>query len=216
MPTDCRRLDDRDPSSHTRSERLDGPGSTPNSHNGDATAGRLVYVMGPSGAGKDTLIAFARARTDPARFVFAHRYITRSASAGGENHIALSVSEFAARRAAGLFALTWESHGFSYGLGVEIELWLSCGKIVVMSGARIAWTQAGQRYPDARCVFIDAPPALRMARLLARGREEEGAIKERILREVPLPDDKRIFRLDNSGSVNEAGSALLSFLEGAI
>ena len=80
--------------------------------------GRLIAVMGPSGAGKDALIAYARAKSDPAQVIVAHRYITRPAGAGGENHVALSAAEFAARRAAGLFALAWESHGLAYGVGV--------------------------------------------------------------------------------------------------
>src|ERR1700730_6969832 len=89
-----------------------------------AMRGRLVAVMGPSGAGKDALIAYVRPRVDPARIVFGHRYITRPADAGGENHVALSPAEFAARRAAGLFALAWESHGLGYGIDGEVALLL--------------------------------------------------------------------------------------------
>lgn len=180
------------------------------------TPGRLVYVMGPSGAGKDTLITYARARVEPARVVFSHRYITRPATVGGENHIALSDSEFVARRAAKLFALVWEGHGFAYALGAEIELWLACGLVVVASGARLGWTQVAKRYPHTRGVLIDAPPALRLARLLERGREQKAAVRERIRREVFLPDDERIVRLDNSGPVSEAGETLVRIIEGEL
>jgi ribose 1,5-bisphosphokinase len=81
----------------------------------------LIYVMGPSGCGKDSLLRYARARLagDPA-VVFAHRYITRAAAAGGENHVELTPAEFATRLRKHLFALTWESHGHAYGVGIEI------------------------------------------------------------------------------------------------
>ncbi|HEY3597757.1 MAG TPA: phosphonate metabolism protein/1,5-bisphosphokinase (PRPP-forming) PhnN, partial [Paraburkholderia sp.] len=82
--------------------------------------GRLIYVMGPSGAGKDTLLHFARDHVAGAPVVFAHRYITRS-TGSGENHIALSIDEFEARSALGLFALEWSSHALRYGIGIELD-----------------------------------------------------------------------------------------------
>lgn len=176
----------------------------------------LVYVMGPSGAGKDTLIAYARSRVDPARIVFAHRYITRPADGSGENHVALSAAEFAARRAAGLFALSWESHGFAYALGAELDLWRERGAIVVASGARGAWPQAVQRYPDALGVLVDAPAEIRAQRLAARSREDEAAIRGRLLREVPLSEQaERVLRLHNSGPIARAGDAFVRLLVAA-
>src|SRR5690349_12136372 len=69
----------------------------------------LVYVMGPSGAGKDTLLRYAREQLASEPVAFAHRYITRPATAGDENHVALSVPEFRARKQHGLFAMDWEA-----------------------------------------------------------------------------------------------------------
>lgn len=175
-------------------------------------AGRLVAVMGPSGAGKDTLIAYARARSDPARVLFAHRYVTRPAEAGGENHVALGAAEFAARQKAGLFALSWESHGFSYGIGSELDLWLGRDFTVVANIARAAWNDAARRYPGLLGVLVTAAPEVRAQRLAARGREDEGAIAERLKREVDLPADAAIHRLDNSGELATAGAALLRLI----
>jgi ribose 1,5-bisphosphokinase len=175
-------------------------------------AGRLLCIMGPSGAGKDTLIAYARARSDPARVLFAHRYITRPAEAGGENHVALTAAEFAARRAAGLFALAWESHGLAYGIGSELDLWLNGGFTVVANIARAAWGEAALRYPGLVGVLITAAPAVLAERLAARGRESAEAIAERLTRDVPLPDDAAIQRIDNSGALDVAGAALLRLI----
>jgi ribose 1,5-bisphosphokinase len=178
-------------------------------------AGRLVAIMGPSGAGKDTLIAYARATCDPARVLFAHRYITRLAGSGGENHVALSVAEFAARHKAGLFALSWESHGLSYGLGSELDLWLAGGFTVVANIARAAWGDAARRYPGLIGVLVTAAPAVLAQRLAARGREDETAIAERLARDVALPADPAIHSLDNSGEISIAGEALRRLIAGA-
>ena len=87
-------------------------------------AGALVYVMGPSGAGKDSVLERARALLSAdLPIAFAHRYITRPADVGGENHVALSRAEFALRRAHGLFAFHWHAHGNDYGIGQEIHAW---------------------------------------------------------------------------------------------
>jgi ribose 1,5-bisphosphokinase len=177
--------------------------------------GRLVHVMGPSGAGKDTLIDYARARVDPMAVVFAHRFITRPPEAGGENHIALSEAEFTARREAGLFALTWQSHGFWYGIGAEIDLWLDRGFVVVVSGSRAAWQLAKARYPNLLGLLIDAPAEIRAARLVSRKREDERAIRARLEREISLPLEG-LHRLSNDGPIAAAGEQLVKFLREAV
>ncbi|MBV8262011.1 MAG: phosphonate metabolism protein/1,5-bisphosphokinase (PRPP-forming) PhnN, partial [Paraburkholderia sp.] len=100
--------------------------------------GGLIYVMGPSGAGKDTLLRYARGRLARESVVFAHRYITRedSGGGGGENHIALTEAEFETRSQRGLFALQWRSHALRYGVGVEIDQWMALGCTVVVNGSR--------------------------------------------------------------------------------
>jgi ribose 1,5-bisphosphokinase len=180
-----------------------------------AMRGRLVAVMGPSGAGKDALIGYVRPRVDPACIIFGHRYITRPADAGGENHVSLSPAEFAARRAAGLFALTWESHGLGYGIGGEVELWLGRGLVVVVNIARAAWSDAAARYPGLTGVLVTAAPEILAHRLAARGREGQAAILERLARDVPLPDHPALHRLDNSGDLAVAGEAFLRFVTGS-
>src|SRR4029077_5712841 len=79
--------------------------------------GTLILVVGPSGAGKDSIIAGAAdySRGNP-RIVFARRVITRPVAAGGENHCPVSRTEFAEWREAGRLMLHWQAHGFDYGL----------------------------------------------------------------------------------------------------
>ena len=61
------------------------------------TAGRLVYCMGPSGAGKDSLLDWLRAHLPtPCPVHWAQRTISRSAMPGGEAHESVSPETFVA------------------------------------------------------------------------------------------------------------------------
>ena len=178
------------------------------------TTGRLVYVLGPSGAGKDTLIDIARRSLDGgAPVVFAHRYITRPADAGGEVHVPLSPAEFTLRERRGLFALAWHSHGLAYGIGREIDLWLAAGLTVVVNGSRGYLPQAAERYPDLVPVVIGvALPELRR-RLIARGRGTAGAIEGRLDRAAAFTvDHHNRVTLDNSAAPETAGARLTALL----
>ena len=43
--------------------------------------GKLIWLMGPSGSGKDSLLEVLRQQAHP-QLLVAHRYITRPANAG--------------------------------------------------------------------------------------------------------------------------------------
>ncbi|WP_434628373.1 phosphonate metabolism protein/1,5-bisphosphokinase (PRPP-forming) PhnN [Chromobacterium sp. CV08] len=174
-------------------------------------SGTLWYVMGPSGAGKDSLLAYARQRL-PGGVMFAHRYITRPADAGGENHVALRTEEFDAREAGGCFALAWRRHGLAYGLGVEAEWWLGQGMDVVVNGSRSSLPLAMARFPTLRPLWITASPETLAARLAGRGRESADEIARR-LREAggfSPPDGCEV--LWNDGELEKAGERLLDLL----
>jgi ribose 1,5-bisphosphokinase len=174
----------------------------------------LFYVIGASGVGKDSLLNYARARAGvDIPVLFAHRYITRPAKAGGENHVALSRTEFACMKSLGLFALSWESHGLCYGLGLEIDEWLARGAHVVMNGSRAHLGEASRRYPDLCVILIEASPEVLRARLEARGRESKEEIAERIARATAFEvDHPNLIRLRNDGELAEAGDRLLAVL----
>jgi phosphonate metabolism protein PhnN/1,5-bisphosphokinase (PRPP-forming) len=174
----------------------------------------LVAVVGPSGAGKDTLMAGARARLGPAdpRFRFVRRSITRPASAGGEGHEALDRNAFLRRRDSGGFALWWEAHGLLYGIPRDIEADLAAGRCVVANLSRGALAEADALYP-LLVLEITAPPEVLAARLAERGREDPDAIAERLAREAPVPSSLRVRRVVNVGppenGVAQVAAALL-------
>lgn len=175
----------------------------------------LYYVIGPSGAGKDSVLNWLRANVPPnAPLVFAHRYVTRAADAGGENHVALSEREFVLRRDAGLFCLHWESHGLHYGLGLELLAWMERGFAVVMNGSREYLAQASARLPSLVPVSITVHPDILRARLLARGRETADQIEARLERARAFSvRHPRLFALENNGLLEQAGEHLLARIE---
>lgn len=182
---------------------------------------RLIYVVGPSGSGKDSLLRYAREKlADDPGVVFAHRYITRAADAGGENHVALTPAEFASRQRNRLFALAWESHGHAYGIGIEINQWLAKGATVVVNGSREYLGEAGRRFPELLAVRIEVPTEVLRERLLARGREDMASVEQRLERHrrmqaadqqtTQAPCARHV--ITNDGPLERAGEALVALL----
>jgi ribose 1,5-bisphosphokinase len=174
----------------------------------------LFYVIGASGAGKDTLINYARTRINGSQpVIFAHRYITRPRFIGNENHISLSDEEFKSRLNANLFALHWESHGYLYGIGCELDTWLENGFHVVINGSRAYLPIAKKIYPDMKAILIDAAVGIINQRLSNRGREASMEIENRIVHNAEISVDlSDCIKIQNDGMVEEAGEELLGIL----
>jgi ribose 1,5-bisphosphokinase len=176
--------------------------------------GPLVYVMGPSGAGKDSVLDRARGMLSVETPVaFAHRYITRPADVGGENHVALSRAEFALRRAHGLFAFHWQAHGNDYGIGREIDAWRAAGLTVVVSGSREHYEKVAGSDPKLHPVLITAALDKLQARLTARGRETAAAAASRLARsDAYTVSDARLVTIVNDGALDAAAEAFVRLL----
>jgi len=172
--------------------------------------GLLVLVVGPSGSGKDTLLAGAAARlaADP-RFAFTRRWVTRPAA--GEDHETVDVPGFLARLSAGEFALHWEAHGLLYGIPAAALAPMEQGGIVVANVSRSIILEAAKRHPVA-VIEITAPESLRALRLADRAREKPEAIGERLSRQVTPPAGIRLHRIVNDGTIDEGVIALADLL----
>lgn len=176
--------------------------------------GALIYVMGPSGAGKDSVLGRARALLPPeAPVVFAHRYITRPHDVGGENHVALARAEFALRRSHGLFAYHWHAHGNDYGVGREIHDWRAAGLAVVVSGSRDHFEKTGGLDSQARPVLITASREHLKRRLAGRGRETALEAAERLDRANAYAlNDARLVTIVNDGTLDDAARTFVTLL----
>jgi ribose 1,5-bisphosphokinase len=177
--------------------------------------GRLIYVVGPSGSGKDSVIDYARARIPAdAGVAFARRTVTRPADAGGEEHIAVTPAEFDALRASGAFAMHWQANDHCYGIGREVSDWLAAGRIVVVSGSRAHLAQARAAFPQIEIVQVSAPPDVLRERLLSRGREDPARVHARVARgaELALPEASTALHIANDDVLAHAGQKLIAFL----
>lgn len=175
----------------------------------------LIAVVGPSGAGKDTLMAGARAAlARDTRFRFVRRAITRPAEAGGEDHEAFTEADFMARRAAGGFALSWEAHGLHYGIPRDIEADMAARRVVIANLSRAVLPEANALY-RLRVLNISAPIGVLAARLAARGRESAADIAARLAREVVLPDGLDIETVLNDADVAEGVARVLAAINRA-
>ncbi|WP_137921378.1 phosphonate metabolism protein/1,5-bisphosphokinase (PRPP-forming) PhnN [Hydrogenophaga sp. 2FB] len=170
---------------------------------------RLVYVMGPSGVGKDSVLDWLKAHA-PARPVvhFARRTVTRPVNAGGEDHEALCTDAFEQQTQADAFALHWQANGLRYGVRHGQLAPLRQGRCVLVNGSRGHLRQALEAYPDMTVVHITARPETVRHRLLGRGRETADEVEARLQRAQAFVAPPGAHRIENDGALQDAGLAL--------
>jgi len=182
--------------------------------------GRLIYLIGPSGSGKDSLLDAARETLAARGCRIVRRVITRSAEATGEAAQAVSVERFEALQAEGAFALDWFANGLHYGIPIEIDQWLAEGQDVLINGSRGHLAQARARYPHMSVVLLTVDQAVLRERLQRRARESAEDIETRLARNAQftqglLADDPELIVLDNSGPLEQTVGRLMQHLERA-
>jgi ribose 1,5-bisphosphokinase len=146
--------------------------------------GRLILVVGPSGAGKDTLLGLAKAAcSDDSNIVFPRRVITRAAS-GSEDNEEVTLDAFQHALARGEYAMHWEAHGLCYALPRAIDDEIRAGRTVIANVSRTVIAAMRRAYGNVVVISITAPPNVLAERLAMRARASDGKIEHRLGRTV--------------------------------
>ena len=148
-----------------------------------AGPGLVVVLSGPSGVGKDSVLAAALARDDRlARVVTAKTRSPRPGEVDGVHHLFLSVEEFDDLLARGGLLEHAEVYGHYSGVPRDqVERLLGEGKTVVLrtdvQGARTLRA----KIPQALLVFLTVPGVdVLERRMRARGGDDEAAMRRRL------------------------------------
>ena len=168
------------------------------------SAPRIFAVVGPSGAGEDTLIAGALTARPDLRLV--RRVITRPTEAGGEDFEGVTTADFAQREQRGEFALTWQAHGLSYGIP---KAQVTAAGDIPFNGSRAALPMAARVFPGLRVILVTAPEVVLAARLAARGRETAEDIRARLSRAAFEMPEGVAFQTVVNDVTREIGTARL-------
>lgn len=177
---------------------------------------KLYFLVGPSGVGKDTVLAqLKKHQYSRAQPLVAHRYITRPVKEDDENHIELSEYDFDRRKKSGLFMFDWQSHGYQYAVGREVKKWLKSENSVIVNGSRNYLAAAREIYPSLVPVWMTVSEEILRERLYRRDRESADKIEARIQRNHELdelkPDD--CVYINNNQSVEDTIGQFLALLE---
>lgn len=172
-------------------------------------SGRLVVVVGPSGAGKDSVLRGLRAALGADAPVFAQRVITRAPDAN-ESHEAVTLADFAGLRAQGLLATWWQAHELHYGVRWREFDALAGGRWVVLNGSRAHLPTLRKQAPRLRIAEVSAPTHVLAERLASRAREDRAALRRRLGRATALSADADLM-LVNDGALHRTVDRLVGW-----
>lgn len=174
---------------------------------------RLIYVIGPSGAGKDSVIHALRERWSLRLPVhWARRTITRAVQPEGEPHESVTLTDFTQLLQRGALAMHWQGNGLRYGVRRSELAPLEQGHCVLVTGSRAHAPVVQRVWPACTLVHISAPTDVLRQRLNARGREDEQAIASRLRREVEQDWPAETIRIVNDSTLTAAAETLHSAL----
>ncbi len=174
-------------------------------------SGVWVFVCGASGAGKDSVMAWAQQRlAERPDIVFSRRVVTREAQPGADD-AAVTLAQFDALRLSGGLSWHWQAHGFRYGIGAHYAAAVLDGRVVVVNGSRehLLGLAPGA---DLRVVQILAEPQQLAERLAQRGRDDPQSVHTRLTRNARFGGLRAHYTVYNHGALAEAGQQLLAYL----
>ncbi len=177
---------------------------------------KLIYVVGPSGAGKDSLLNWLRAHlAADLPVAWARRTINRPAALDGELHESVATDEFNQLLSSQQFAMHWAANDHLYGIRHAELRSLADPNWVFVNGSRPHIPQAAQLYPGMTVLHITADKEVLRERLLSRGRESSQAIENRLDRmpKLQVPSGCQLIEIHNHERLETTGQQLLEALK---
>jgi len=173
--------------------------------------GAWVFVCGPSGAGKDSVIEAARQIMGPRpNTVFARRMVTRAAQPGSD-HDAVTEAHFLHLQNSGGLSWHWQAHGYSYGIARHYEDDVGAGRRVLVNGSR-AHVLGLAPAANLRVIEVTADPQQVANRLMQRGRDSNSAVASRLARNSSFSGLQADLVIVNDGALTVAGRCLADYL----
>jgi len=174
--------------------------------------GRFVLVVGPSGAGKDTVLAGAKLHcAGDSAIVFPRRVVTRPVSEA-EDHDSLTPDAFDSAVENGTFAIWWQAHGLKYGIPRSADDDIRAARTLVCNVSRTIVAEARMRYACVETVLITAPAEILAARLENRARDTDGALAQRLDRNNAFTGFRADYVIENTAAPDAAVQMLLDVI----
>lgn len=178
--------------------------------------GQLVVVVGPSGAGKDSLLKSAQThfKSNP-RIDFVRRVITRECDPATEIHDSVTEDQFKQQQAQGLFSVWWQANDLYYGLPSSVHTQIENGCVMIANGSRGALDDIRSQFPNLTTVHVTASEEILAQRLARRNRESTEAIAQRMRRNSRLAPitGSDVVIIDNSGELQIAIDRFIALIE---
>ena len=174
-------------------------------------SGLWVFVCGPSGAGKDSVLGWAAqalaARQD---IVFARRLVTR-ASHPGSDHDEVTPEQYVHLVDSNALAWRWQAHGFHYGIEARYAAQVAAGRVVVVNGSR-EHVNSLQATEQLRVVQIEVDAVQLAARLAQRNRDTPQEVAGRLARNARFTHLQAHCTIVNQSELAHAGRQLVDYL----
>jgi len=177
---------------------------------------KVILVVGPSGAGKDTLLRMAREHFAAIPTLgFARRYITRPPGVDEDNYYVDEVG-FSFLEKAAFFVSSWRAHRNCYGVPrheINQNNGRETRKTVITSVSRSSIADFERACKTPITILVTARLEILEKRLLSRGRESAEKVKSRLQRAHKPLSTNNYISFDNSGELLQSQNNFISLLE---